>query len=131
MSISEGIKQKLYKRHLLDNEIATCLINDLHCLDGDPQRDIGYQVAIQCFLDKQEECKSTGDEACNWAETIRLGTLIDGYMESEGKTKQGYTKKIAIYLLETKEMWLKLIPNETKDIAFRIVNDYLEQQKGS
>lgn len=131
MSMKEGITAKLDKYTRIGSEIATYLIKNPHCLDGDSQKDRAYQIAIQYFTDKQEKCKSIGNESYNWAEATRLGVLIDCHVDGEQKVKTEYAIKIANYLLETTEYWLKLIPDETKDVAFQIVIQYLEQQSCS
>lgn len=131
MSMKEGIIAKLEKHTRIGAEIATYLIENTHCLDGDPQKDRAYQVAIQYFTDKQEDSKSTGRESYNWAEATRLGVLIDCYMDGDEEVKIQYAKKITKYILETASHWLKLIPDETKEVAFRIVMQYLEQQRRS
>lgn len=131
MSIREGITAKLEKYTRIGSEIATYLIKNPHCLDGDSQKDRAYQVAIQYFTDKQDLSESIGKESYNWAEATRLGVLIDCYMDGEGKVKTEYAIKIAQYILETTEYRLKLIPEETKDTAFDIIIQYLEQQRSS
>lgn len=131
MSMKKGITAKLEKYTRIGSEIATYLIDNPHCLDGDSQKDRAYQVAIQYFTDKQEESKSTGAESYNWAEATRLGVLINCHVDGNDKIKTEYAKKIAKYILETAVYWLKLIPDEVKNDAFRIVIEYLERQSCS
>ena len=128
MSIKEGVRQKLYKIQRLKEEIAACLIDDPHCLDGDSQKAEAYQIARKYFSDKMEATQNRGNDSHNWCETIKLGVLLDGYADGSAKEKQEYAKKIARYLLQTSKNWLELIPDDTKNTAFQIVTQYLEAQ---
>ena len=131
MSTGERIKVKLENVKRIESEIATCLLENPQCLDGDSQKNEAYKMSIQYFVDKQEACQSSGEESYNWAESIRLGVLIDCYTDEVGKKKIGYIQKIASFLLQMPEDSLRLIPDETKNDAFYIVIRYLEEQMDS
>ena len=131
MSIREGIAAKLEKYTLISSEIATYLIENPHCLDGDTRKAMAYQIAIQYFSDKQELSASLGHESYNWPEAIKMGLLIDCHSDGDDKVKEEYTIKMAKQLLETTPHWLRMIPDEISDTAFKIVIQYLEQQKSS
>lgn len=96
MSIKDGIREKLHKRRRLDSEIAAYLIDDPHCLDGDTQKEVAYQIAIEYFSEKQEKSKATADASYSNAGAIRLQTLIDCYEEGRGTPQEEeYARKIA------------------------------------
>ena len=59
MSKRDGIREKLNKRRLLDSEIALCVLENPHCLDGDPQKEQAYRIAIEHFIGKQNQTIQT------------------------------------------------------------------------
>ena len=131
MSYKEKIHEKLNKRRQLDSELITLLLNNPNCLDGDLQKKEAYQVAVDYFVVKEEESQSTvkGNPALSGA--IKLTLLIDCYAHAAQNDRQEYARKIASFLLQTPVNWLKPIPEETRDVAFDIVMQYLETQMGS
>ena len=136
MSFNEGIEAKLYKRHILDAEIAAHLINNPSCLDNNPQKEEAYQIAIDYFASRREECVSKEVRISNnWAEALKLGVLIDEAIEAAERKndskKRKYAIKIAQYLIDNSKSFLRLIPEETLNMAVQIVIQYLEEAMGS
>ena len=127
MSTKEGITRKLQTMQELDSEIATALIENPHCLDGDSQKEKAYRIAISHFEEKQKGCKVKNPDG--YILSMRLQKLISEYVNEEDITNQiVYAREIALYVLQSTEDWLKLIPDTTKDIAFQIIFQYLEME---
>lgn len=128
----EGIREKLHKRHLLDSEIATYIIEDPHCLDGDTQKEEAYRIALDYFNEKQKKSESSGKDSPNTASAIQLQVLIDCYEEQKGGSEETEcARKIAQHVLQINKYFMRFIPDETKDTAFQIIKNYLEEQMGS
>ena len=128
MSNKERIQAKLDKRRQLDSEVVTLLLDDPNCLKGDLQNKEAYQVAIDYFVMKEEDINSTEKENPAGADAIKLAVLIDCYTDAMQSGRTKYAKKIARFLQQTPTKWLELIPEDTREIAFDIAIQYLENQ---
>ena len=136
MSFNEGIEVKLHKRRVIDAEIAATLINNPRCLDNNPQKKEAFQIAMDYFGSRREECAPSKEGGeCNWAEALKLGVLIDESIDADkcgnNDKKRKYAIKIAQYLIDNPKSFLSRIPEETLDIAVEIVIQYLEEAMGS
>ena len=130
-SRANEMKAKIREIKRLQREVTRWLI-DNPCLDDNPQKEEMYRLAIDYYKTKREKCKNHGSASYNGAMSINLAVLIECYQQEEGSTKQEYARKIARYMLdETTNYWLRLIPDETKEAAFQIIIEYLEQQMSS
>ena len=136
MSFNTGIEVMLHKRRVIDAEIAAHLINHPNCLDNNSQKEDAFQIAIDHLAWWRDQCVSSdGRISDNWAETIKLGVLIDEVIDSDAsgndEKKYKYSVQIAQYLLDTPKSFLSRIPEGTLDMAFQIVIQYLEEVMGS
>ena len=122
-----GILTALEKRAMANDQIADWLIKDPHCMDNNPLKEKVYKIVLEYFADKIEESKR-GDGSYNNRMTIELFNLIDCYEEADEEKKQEYAKEIAYFMLQTQENWLKIIPDEIKEVTFNIIAEYLEKQ---
>jgi len=128
MSNKERIYEKLKQKRQLESEVVTLLLTDPNCLKGKLLNEEAYQVAIDYFVEKEERGQATAEANPAGADAIKLGVLIDCYTDANKSGKLEYARKIALFLQQTPTKWLKQIPEETKDIAFDIVMQYLESQ---
>ena len=119
------------KRARANDQVAAYVIGNPQCLEGNPIKDKAYKITLDYFIEKIEESESAGKASYNARPTIELLNLIDCHNECSGENKKEYAKKIAYFVLQTQENWLKIIPDEIKEKAFEIIAEYLEQQKGS
>ena len=131
MSFNTGIEVKLHKRRVIDAEIAAYLISEPSCLDNNSQKEDAFQIAVDHFAWWRDQCVSSeGRISDNWAETMKLGVLIDEAIDADAsgndKKKRKYSVQIAQYLLDTPKSLLNRIPEETLNMAFQIVIQYLE-----
>ena len=124
----DGIIIALEKRARANDQIADWLINYPQCMDNNPLKKKAYRIALEYFREKIEESKARGDECYNNRLTIELRILIECYEEIDEEHKNEYAKKIAYYVLQTQENYLKLIPDGIKAIAFDIIAEYLKKQ---
>ena len=131
MSIKgKGIAKMLDQRQQLDHDIASTLIENPHCLDGDLQKERAYRVAIFHFVEKQQGSEvGKSNEPRGYIVSKKLQKLLSQYVNTHVESEQQeYARRIATYVLEANEKWLKLIPDATKDVAFQIIRQYLETQ---
>lgn len=131
MSNRKGILTAMEKIARLNDQMADYLIMDPHCLDGNPLKDKAYEIVLGYFAEKQKEGRATGDVFYNKKVTMDLEVLLDCYDEAEGEKKQEYASKIAGYVQQTPENWLRIIPNEYQARAFSIICSYLELKRRS
>ena len=122
-----GILVALEKRAMITDQLADWLIKEPHCMDGNPLKEKAYKITIEYFAEKIEESKIRKGSYNNRM-TIELVNLIDCYNEADQDEKHEYAKKIAYYVLQTQENWLKIIPDEVKESAFEIIAEYLKKQ---
>ena len=130
-SARKGVLVALEKRARANDQVASCLIEDPHCLDGNPVKDKAYSIAFDYFTEKIVESEAAENASYHCRTTIELVNLIDSYNECNKENKDEYARKIAYYVLQTQENWLKIIPDEIKEAAFQVIAEYLEKQKGS
>lgn len=130
MNEAEGITRKLRQRYLVDSEITTLIIENPHCLDGNSQKEAVYRIAIYHYVEKQKASEvTTKDGDTGYIASKKLQDLINSYVNEHEASKQTeYARQIALYMLQKTENWLKLIPDGTKDVAFQIIFNYLEEQ---
>jgi len=131
MSSRTRIITALEKRARVNDQLVDYLLEDPHCLDRDPQKDKAYKVALEYFVEKQEESKENSGASYDNRLAIDLGVLIDCYQDGNASSKKEYALKIARYMHQNQENWLKRIPDELKDVAFQIIIEYLQQQRVS
>ena len=136
MSFNTGIDVKLHKRRVIDAEIAAHLISNPRCLDNNIQKEEAFRIAIDHFAWWREQCVShEGRISDNWSETLKLGVLIDESIDADmagnDEKKRKYSVQIAEYLLDNPKNLLSRIPEETLNMAFQIVIQYLEEAMGS
>lgn len=127
MSNRDGIREKLNKRRLLDSEIAICLLENPHCLDGDSQKEQAFRIAIEHFVGKQKDCTVMEKDDESEYVSVKLDNMINCYQEAEDEMKKmEYAKKIALHVDKIPENLFKLIPIATRNVAFQIIIEYLE-----
>ena len=124
------MKAKLREIKRLQEDIVGMLI-DNPCLDGNSKKKELYQQAINYYENKRRKVQADGKFMYNGANTTKLSVLIKGYHESQENGKQEYARKIARFMLEMTNFWLKMISEEVREDAFQIIINYLEEQKNS
>ena len=132
MRIKEHITAMLEARKRNSAEIAAFLIEYPDCMEGDPQKETVYQLAIQYFTEKQRCSKTIRDVySYNNRKAIEFAVLLDCYDEAQGEKKLEYARKIARSLIDTQEYFLMRVSDELKVPAFNVVIQYLEEQKNA
>ena len=130
ISIKEHLLETMQKRQRVSAEIVRTLMEYPDCMNGDLNKRKVYQVAVQYFVEKQNECRTITQQVYfgNHREEIELCILLDCYQAAQGSEKQEYVKKIALKLIETQEYYLMRISEQIKKEAFQITIQYFEEQ---
>ena len=130
ISIKEHLLETMQKRQRVSAEIVRTLMEYPDCMNGDLNKRKVYQVAVQYFVEKQNECRTITQQVYfgNNREEIELCILLDCYQAAQGSEKREYVKKIALKLIETQEYYLMRISEQIKKEAFQITIQYFEEQ---
>lgn len=131
MSTKEGIARMLDARKLLDNQIASSIIEDPHCFDGDSRKMEAYRITIHHFVEKQSLSNVAEQNKIGQYISIDLSALIDRYNKEDGDKKKEIAREMGLYVLHVSDSLLDLIPNETKNVVFKIIIEYLEEMSVS
>lgn len=132
MSTKERIARMLCNRKLLDCQIAAAIIDNPHCYDGDPQKKEVYRITIHHFIEKQSMSEANDEEKMGQYISPDLPSLIRCYNEEiESDKKHEIAREIALYVLHVSDCLIRLIPNQVKNTAFKIIIEYLEEMSVS